>query len=88
MLHDQEYRERLGEVLEEIEGHCDFAEIRGEDDARFVFAKKDNRAIEIYQSEKTVIVELWENEEIQTEKEVDSYEGVTELILNWTTIKS
>ncbi len=83
MLKTEEYRNKLEEVLKEIKDYFDLAEIGGNDISSFVFAKKENRAVEIYQSESAVIVEFWENEEEQSEIEIDSYEEARKLVVEW-----
>jgi hypothetical protein len=83
MLQEKEYREKLKKLLKQIEGHFNIAEVRGNNVGSFIFAKKENRAIEIYQSEDAVIVEFWENEEQKTEKEIDSYSQAAKLVIDW-----
>ncbi|MDQ3373983.1 MAG: hypothetical protein M3521_08875 [Acidobacteriota bacterium] len=61
----------------------DVAEIHGSDVCSFIFAEKENCAIEIYQSKDAVLVEFWENGKQQTEIEVDSYEKATKLVIDW-----
>ena len=68
MLKTEKYRVKLEEVLKNFTSRFDVAEIRGSDVGSFIFAKKGNRAVEIYQSEDSIIVELWENEEQQSEE--------------------
>jgi hypothetical protein len=83
MLQTNEYQLKLEKSLKEIKSHFDFAEIRESGVASFIFAEKENRAVEIYQSENAAIVEFWENEQQQTEKEVNSYEEATKLAVEW-----
>ncbi len=83
MLETEECITKLEEVLKQIESRFHVAGIRGGDVSSFIFAEKENRAIEIYQSKNAVIIEFWENEEQLTEKEVDSYEKATKLIIDW-----
>jgi hypothetical protein len=83
MLQTNEYINKLQVVLKEIKEYFDIAVIRESGVASYIFAKNENRAIEIYQSENAAIVEFWENENQQTEKEVSSYEEATKLAINW-----
>ena len=83
MLQTNEYLLKLEKSLKKFKSHFDFAEIRESGAASFIFAEKENRAIEIYQSENAVIVEFWENEKQQTEKVVNSYDEATKLAVNW-----
>lgn len=83
MLKAEEYRKKLQSLLEEIKSSSDVSEIRESDVGSFIFAKKANRAIEIYQSKNNVIVELWENEEQKSEIEVGSYAEATKLVIDW-----
>ena len=83
MLKAEEYRKKLQSVLEEIRNNFDVAEIRGSDVGSFIFAEKGNRAIEIYQSENNVLVELWENEEQKSENEIGAYGEAARLVIDW-----
>jgi hypothetical protein len=82
MRQEKEYREKLEEVLKQIKNYFETAEIRGNDVGSFIFAEKKNRAVEIYQSKDGVIAEFWENEEQKTEKELNSYEKATILVID------
>ncbi len=82
MLEGADYKKKLQETLEEIKDYFDFFDIRGSDVSCFIFAKKDNFAIEIYQGENSVIVEFWEDENLPPfEKEVNSYEKAGDLVI-------
>ncbi len=83
MFTTEQSRAKLELVLKEIKSLFDIAEIRGSEDAAFIYAEKQKRAVEVYQSDHHVIVEFWENEELLTEKEVNSYEKAAKLIVDW-----
>lgn len=81
MLTAAQYRAKLELVLKEIKSLFDIAEIRGSEDAAFIYAEKQKRAVEVYQSEKNIIVEFWENEELLEEREVYSYDKAADVII-------
>lgn len=83
MLGAEQYRAKLELVLKEIKSLFDLAEIRGSEDGAFIYAEKQKRAVEVYKSDHTLIVEFWENEELLQEKEVYSYEKASEAITEW-----
>lgn len=83
MLSAEQYNAKLQFVLKEIKSLFDFAEVRGSDVSSFIYAEKQNRAVEVYQSDGSVIVEFWENGEQLKEKEVSSYEKAAEIIADW-----
>ena len=83
MLEAAEYKDNLQNVLTEIKKHFDSAEIRGDDVASFVFAEKGNRAVEIYQSEASIVVEFWENEDQKSKIKANSYEKNIKLAIEW-----
>lgn len=83
MPETEDYRKKLEEVLGEIKGLFERSEIRGTGIGSFIFAEKENRAIEVYHSPAGVIVEFWEDEEQRSEKEVDSFERSVKLIVDW-----
>lgn len=83
MLSAEQYNAKLQLVLKEIKSLFDLAEIRGNDVASFIYAEKQNRAVEVYQSDGSVIIEFWENDEQLKEKEASSYEKAAEIISDW-----
>jgi hypothetical protein len=83
MFTAEQYRAKLEMVLGEVKDLFDFAEIRGSDDAAFIYAEKQKRAVEVYKTDHIVSVEFWENGELLREKEVYSYEKAVEAITDW-----
>ena len=83
MLTAEQYRAKLELVLEEIKSLFDTAEIRGSEDAAFIFAEKQKRAVEVYKTDHIITVEFWENGELLREKEVYNYEKAAEVITDW-----
>jgi|GEM_PF-5613585 len=84
MLEETEYKKKLEETLLKINEYFDFSDIRGNGVGSFIFAKKTKKTVEIYQSENSVIIELWENEDSDsTEMEVGSYQEVVDLVTEW-----
>ena len=83
MLQVEEYIEKLNEVLRQIKNYFDVAKMHESGVASFIFCEKGIRSIEIYQSEDSIVIEFWMNEELQTEKEVNSYEKAAKLAVEW-----
>ena len=83
MLQTKEYIEKLNEISRHLEKYFDQIVVRESDVASFIFAKRKNLSVEIYQSETFVIVEFWQDEEQIAEKEVEFYEDATELVVDW-----
>jgi hypothetical protein len=83
MLTAEQYRAKLELVLKEIRNFFDVAEIRGNEAGSFIYAEKQKRAVELYQSGKNLIIEFWENEELLEEKEVYSHDKAAEAIIDW-----
>lgn len=76
------YNKELNDISNKIKKYFDFSVVRGNGVSSFVFAEKGKRAIEIYQSENSVIVEFWENKESTSlSTEVHSFEEAADLAI-------
>ncbi len=82
---EDDYQKHLQAVADALTAAGCQVSIRGDGAARFVFAERDSRAVEVYQADDEVCIELFPagEEYSSTEAREPSYEAATERVLGW-----